>query len=196
VLQKCLTTMENRLLTFHAKNPQQPGISKSAFEKFCDLKIPPESFAALLAEAQHRGKLVISSGEVSHPQAGSGAKQVESETEERLYALLTSAGVTPPSIDELIAQCGLNQTLVYRALKALEQQGRVHYVSREFYFPVEALANIEAAVRSYLRCHDQATVAELKDVMQVSRKYAVPLLEYLDAAYVTKRDGNLRSLAG
>jgi selenocysteine-specific elongation factor len=196
ILQKCLTTMENSLLTFHAKNPQQPGISKSAFENLCDLKISPESFAVLLAEAQHRKKLVVSSGEVSHPQAGSGAKQIESETEERLHALLTSAGVTPPSIDELIAQCGLTSALTYRALKALEQQGRIRYISREFYFSVEALATIEAAVRSHLQSHGQATVAELKDAMQVSRKYAVPLLEYLDATHVTKRDGNLRCLAG
>jgi selenocysteine-specific elongation factor len=187
--------MENKLLTFHAKNPQQPGISKSAFEKLCELKIASESFAVLLAEAQQLGKLIVSSGEVSHPQAGSGAKQIERETEEHLYSLLASAGPMPPSTEELIARCGLNQTLVYRALKTLEQQSRIRYVSREFYFSVEALADVEAAVRSYLQAHDRATVAELKDALQVSRKYAVPLLEYLDAAHVTKRDDNLRSLA-
>jgi selenocysteine-specific elongation factor len=195
VLQKCLAVMENKLLAFHAKNLQLTGISKNAFENLCDLKIPSESFAALLAEAQHLKKLVVSSGEVSHPQAGSGAKQIASETGERLYSLLTSAGATPPSVEELIAQCGLGQTLVYRALKALEQQGRIRYVSREFYFPVETLTGIEAAVRAYLQTHGQATVAELKDAMRVSRKYAVPLLEYFDAAHVTKRNGDLRGLA-
>jgi selenocysteine-specific elongation factor len=194
IVQKCLTIMENKLLAFHSKNPQQPGISKNAFENLCGLKISSESFAVLLAEAQRLGKLVISSGEISHPQAGSGARQIENETEERLHSLLTSAGAAPPSIDELIAQCNLSQTLAYRALKALEQQGRIRSVSREFYFSVEALTDIEDAVRSYLQSHDQATVAELKDAMKMSRKHAVPLLEYFDAAHVTKRDGNLRGL--
>lgn len=194
ILQRCMAAIEKALLDFHTKNPQQPGVSRPVLEKLCKLKVSTEGFDALLTKAQELGNLVVVAGGISHPQAGSGVKRIEEDAGKRLFAALYSAGVTPPVLSELIAQCKLEQSLAYRALGILEKQGRIQRISRDLCFTQEALASIEAVVRDYLLAHGNATVAELRSAMGVSRKYAIPLLEYFDAHEITQREGDSRSL--
>jgi selenocysteine-specific elongation factor len=193
-LQKWLAALENALLGFHIKNPEQTGIAKGALEQLVGWKGQTGSFDALLLEAQRLSKLDIAASQISHLQAGGKARELESQAEDKLLALLAAAGSAPPALGELIGSSGMSSTHVYRALGALEKRGLVGHISKEFYFAAAALDGLENAVREYLSAHQSASVAELRDVMQTSRKYAVPLLEYLDAKGVTRRNGDLRSL--
>ena len=56
------------------------------------------------------------------------------------------------------------------------------------------IAAIRARVETYLRARQRMTAAEFRDLLGTSRKYAVPLLEWLDANGVTVRDGDFRTL--
>ena len=58
----------------------------------------------------------------------------------------------------------------------------------------QQIARIRARVEAYLREHNRMTAAEFRDLLGTSRKYAVPLLEWLDSHGVTIRDGDYRTL--
>ncbi|WP_420820272.1 SelB C-terminal domain-containing protein [Rubneribacter badeniensis] len=81
----------------------------------------------------------------------------------------------------------------FRALGALERQGRVVRVSADLCFDAAALGALEAAARERLAA-GPATAAELKEAMGTSRKYAIPLLEHFDGKGLTRREGDLRVL--
>ena len=56
------------------------------------------------------------------------------------------------------------------------------------------IRDIRARMEGFLRTHDRMTVAEFRDAVGTTRKYAVPLMEWFDATGVTVRDGDLRAL--
>ncbi len=193
LLQKLCSSLENELLKFHAEQPTEPGIAKEALRRRCLPRATEPCFDAVLAHCAKRNVVLLSDGLASHPKAGSGARKMEEQAAEKLWAALAKPDVTPPTLTELISGSGLDASLAHRALGLLEKQGRTRKVGQDFYFDAEALAKLETAIRCRL-AEGPATAAELRDAMAVSRKYAIPLLEFFDAQGVTRRDGDRRVL--
>ncbi|MBM3983955.1 MAG: hypothetical protein FJ304_27535 [Planctomycetes bacterium] len=67
-------------------------------------------------------------------------------------------------------------------------------VTDEFYLSAEAEAEMRRRVTERLRAGPGATVAEIRDLLGTTRKYAVPVCEYLDRVGLTKREGDTRVL--
>ncbi|MDY3129900.1 MAG: selenocysteine-specific translation elongation factor [Berryella intestinalis] len=194
-IQKTMGAIENALLAFHAKNPNEPGVHKNDLLLRCGLSMNQTAFDALLDIAAQSGKVVIDSGAVSHPKAGAGAKAAESKAAESILAVLEGGRFAPPAIPSLFDQAEVrDQSLGYRALGALEKQGAIVRVGKELAFTKESFDQLVSLTRSHLGERGSATVAELKDRLGISRKYAVPLLEEFDARGITKRSGDARVL--
>lgn len=193
-MQRARSAIEKALLNFHAQNPQAAGIAKDALRQASLHRADAETFDAVLADAVAHGKAVIDGGEVSHPTAGAGARKLDEQAAQHLGDALAQAGQTPPTIADLIAQSGIDQSRAYRALGALEKAGAATKVNKEYYFSSDALSALEQACRSRL-ASGAASAAELRDAMGTSRKYAIPLLEYFDGKGITRREGDLRTLA-
>jgi selenocysteine-specific elongation factor len=81
-----------------------------------------------------------------------------------------------------------------RALTRLASSGEVVRLGPELHFAREAVDDARERIVSDLQEHEQATAAQLRDAIGVSRKYAIPLLEYFDAQAVTRRVGDERVL--
>jgi len=64
------------------------------------------------------------------------------------------------------------------------------------YLHADVEADMRKRVMQRLATGPGATVAELRDILGTTRKYAIPFCEYLDKVGVTKREGDLRLLAG
>lgn len=194
VLARDLAALDNALLRFHTEHPLQPGVTKAELAQRSFKRIDPPCFDALLQQAAADGRIVASDGLISHPQAGSAAKQAEEQAAEALGAVLDAAGGAPPALADLIAQAGVTATLAHRALNSLEKHGRIVRVGQELYFSACAFNELRDAVRRHLEAQGPATAAALKEAMGTTRKYAMPVLERLDALGITQRDGDLRRL--
>lgn len=192
-MQKLSRAIENELLSFHAQNPTATGIAKEALRSRCMPRCAAPTFDAVLAAACAQGHAVAENGQVSHPQAGAGARKLEEQAANALTGVLAAAGPKPPSVSDLFAQADLAPKQGYKALAALERDGRAVKVSDEFYFDADAYTTLEQAVRNKLTA-GPASAADLKDAMGVSRKHAIPLLEHLDDAGITRRTGDAREL--
>lgn len=152
-------------------------------------------FGALVDEAVRAGKAVTVGNLVGHPSAMGAAQAAKDQEADQLHAEMLRVGVTPPPLKYLFEQAGLGQNEGRQALTALVRAGRAQRVSEELFLAAETLAECEAAIRAHLNACGEGTVAALKDAMGTTRKFAVPLLEYFDSHGVTKRDGDMRSLA-
>ena len=194
VVQKHLMAIENLLLDFHAKNPQATGLSKGALFQRYPHRLDEACFEALLARAVESGKAVVEKGQVSHPQAGAGARRLEEQTAAALLAALQACGAAPPTLDELFASAGVDEKRGSKALLALEGEGRAQRVGKTYCFAADALDELWSRARARLE-QGPATAAELRDAMGTSRKYAIPLLEHFDACGLTLRQGDVRVLA-
>ncbi len=192
-LQKQRSTIEKGLLQFHSKNPAATGISKENLRQRLYPNMETSCFDCLLEDAAAHKIAMFSDGEVFHPSASMGARKLEEQISEKLYAILEQSKCAPPAISELASKIQQDMTLTSRSLNALEKSERIVRVSQEFYFETSALNALEQAVRARLT-QGSATAAELKEAMNTSRKYAIPLLEYFDNKAVTRRIGDSREL--
>jgi selenocysteine-specific elongation factor len=93
-----------------------------------------------------------------------------------------------PSFKECAARVG------EAVLNALIEQGTLIQAAPEVLFLTETWAAVVEGVTAHLRAHGKITVAELRDQYATSRKYALALMEHLDAHGVTRRVGDERVL--
>jgi len=77
-------------------------------------------------------------------------------------------------------------------LLVLTDSGEITRVPPHFYFATSRLREVIERVTGFFQAHDEMKVADLKEMIGVSRKQAVPLLEYLDQSRVTQRRGDVR----
>ena len=95
----------------------------------------------------------------------------------------------------LIAESQIDATVARRVLASLESSGKVERVSKDYYYDKQVYNDLVEKVTGYLKNKEAASAADLKTVMGVSRKHAIPLLEHFDACHITKRQDDLRVLA-
>ena len=108
---------------------------------------------------------------------------------EAIAARLESAGAAPPSVGELTSEFGSDVT---PELRFLERGGRVVQVEADRYFTTFHLNAILDRLRSAMAGGVERSPAELKESLDLSRKYLIPLLEYCDRMGHTVRSGNGR----
>ena len=172
---------------FHQAEPLRAGMAREEWRSRLRLS------AALGAEVARRlagsGALTDSDGVLALPGRGHAVSDSARTTADAVVALLDEHPVDPPAMAELRA-AGMTPQL----LRLLIDERRVVRLSNEVVMSAAAYAHAEQSVSLYLETHDSATVAQLRDHLGATRRLVVPLLEHLDAARITARDGDLRRL--
>jgi selenocysteine-specific elongation factor len=112
-----------------------------------------------------------------------------------IEAVYKDAGYSPPTVKELAsgAGSGLDGRGLSEALEFLVMEGRLVKITPEMFFHAEAMTKVQERVEEHFRGSDKLGVPEFKDLVGASRKFAVPLLEYLDRLGVTRRVGDYRA---
>jgi selenocysteine-specific elongation factor len=109
---------------------------------------------------------------------------------DRLEKIYRDAGLAAPSLNEALERAGAQQGR--KILQLLIDSGLLIKVHGEMFFHRAALDDLIKKVRAYGATHEAIDVAAFKDLAGISRKYAIPLLEYLDRQRVTRREGDRR----
>jgi selenocysteine-specific elongation factor len=73
-------------------------------------------------------------------------------------------------------------------------QGILVKVKEDMYFHRQALDDLKSRLLAFFTTHEEVTTPQFKDLTQATRKYTIPLLEYLDATRFTIRVGDVRRL--
>jgi selenocysteine-specific elongation factor len=169
----------------HAAHPLEAGIERA---QLVGGKTGPLADAALL-EAERRG-LLVSRGSLVAMRGFAPAFSGRQQTlRDDLIERLRAGGLAPPTVNELSP--GANSAEVRAVLRLLEAQGEVVGVASDLYLHAPVLARAIQVVRTQ-GAGRALSAAEFKAALPVSRKYLIPILEYLDRTGVTKREGDLR----
>jgi len=115
---------------------------------------------------------------------------------DKVVEVYREARFQPPEPASFAPQAGGNAANLKDLFEVCIAEGFLIRVAPELYLHSEVEAEMRRIVTERLRSGPGLTVAEIRDMLGTTRKYAVPLCEYLDAAGVTKREGDLRVLTG
>ncbi len=194
LLQKILSETDHALLEFHTNDPNATGMSKETLRQLVAPSADTTCFDAIIEEALKRATITKTDGELSHPQASAGAREQEEKIANAIERVLQKAGDTPPEITELAQTIGVDESLVRKAATRLAREDRIVRVDANRYYDRSVIDRFRKIIVDYINAHGAATAAELKGAMGISRKYAMPLLEYFDSVGLTRRNDDSRSL--
>jgi len=184
---KQLETIHEHLKQFHRQNALLAGVSKEALRSRYLPGAPPWLMDALL----RRSKTLALEGETvrlaSHKIA---LKQDETEATSRIENAFRSAGLAVPSMQDVLSKSGVESIRARTLLQMLVRDKRLVRISDDLVFHAAALQSLRELLSQ--KKGRRFAVPEFKEWTGISRKYAIPLLEYLDRERITRRDGESR----
>jgi selenocysteine-specific elongation factor len=115
---------------------------------------------------------------------------------DKVVEAYVAAGFQPPDPASFAGQAGGNAASLKDLFEVCVAEGLLVRVDGEIYLSTESDAEMRKRVAERLANGPGATVAEIRDLLGTTRKFAVPICEYLDRVGVTRREGDLRVIAG
>ena len=178
--------------SFHQRNPLVAGISRKALEEEVSSRLPV--FAAAL-DALVKEKKLETAGEIVRL-AGRGIvlKDEEAESKKAIESAFSSTGLAVPALNQVLAGLKIDKTRAQKIVTLLLRDKVLIKVSDELVFHRDALEQLRRRLADYKANSSKIDVGKFKELSGVSRKYAIPLLEYLDRERVTRRVGNEREI--
>ncbi len=176
---------------FHRQNPLVAGVSKEGLrERMTNLQ--PQVFATIFADAVTAGQIRLA-GELVHlPGHGVVMKDEEAESRKTIEQAFASAGLKVPALKDVLAGLKIDRARSQKIVTLLLRDKILIKVSEDLVFHQSALAELRKNMAAEKLRSPKIDVSRFKDLTGVSRKYAIPLLEYLDRERVTKRVGQER----
>jgi selenocysteine-specific elongation factor len=182
----------SKLEKFHADDPLSPGINQESLrEKFA---LDADVFSAVLAMLVREAKIAITGDLVSLRGRGVVMKDEESESRKIIEHAFASAGLRVPALKDVLASLKIDQARAQKIVTLLLREKTLIKVSDSLVFHRSALEDLRKSVVAQKAQSPRIDVGRFKDLTGVSRKYAIPLLEYLDRERVTRRDGDFRTI--
>jgi selenocysteine-specific elongation factor len=184
---------EAALAAFHAREPLKAGMSKEELRTRLG-GLEERVFLALLERFAGAGVLVVDKDKVRQEGHAVRLTPTQQGMSDRIEAEFRAAGVAPPSLDEAFAKLGLDGPSAQAITQLLVDGRRLVRIREGLYFHAEPLQAAVARVLDFLRQRQAITPQDIKDLLGISRKYAIPLLEWLDTQRLTIRVGDKRVL--
>ncbi|MBI4410640.1 MAG: selenocysteine-specific translation elongation factor [Gemmatimonadetes bacterium] len=178
---------------FHAQDPLRPGIDREELRRALPAQAAPALAEAVLEALLSEGTLQARGGTVARAGFLPTLTPDQARARDQLLAAFESAGLAPPGLDEL-PQPLRSRSDLWPLLKLLELDDRIVQLANELYIATAALDRAVEALRQHLTGRAGLTPADFKQVLPVSRKFLIPLLEYFDRTGITARRGDERSL--
>ena len=114
----------------------------------------------------------------------------------KLLEAHTSAGLTPPNLKDVLEELGVSSKEAAPVLRLLCEQKKLVRVKDGLYYGNEAVEEILDKVRLWFSDHEDLDVGGLKEILGLSRKYLIALLEFMDREKITVRVGDARQYRG
>jgi selenocysteine-specific elongation factor len=172
--------MRDLVARHHASHPLERGVPRESLRN--ELELETGTFDALVAsdsEVVGEGPLVRGTGH------GVVLDPGQQRARDELVAAIEGAGFAPPLEKDLEVDRSL--------LRALVDAGELVKIDG-FFLTADQARDARARVRAVIETDGPRTVAEIRDLLGTSRKYAVPLCEWLDRTGATRRNGDTRTL--
>ena len=112
----------------------------------------------------------------------------------KILEALEAGGFQPPSREELAATLQMDQKHISDILNILAKEGSTIRISETYFIPDKVYQEMMGRLRGFFATKKEMTVADFRDLLNTTRKYALPFLEYLDSHKVTIRTGDVRKL--
>lgn len=182
----------------HQREPLARGLSRETLRERLFTHTPVEVFRFVLARLEEDNLLSSDKDLVRSAAHAQDLSPSDQALRDKLLEIYEAAGLEVPSWDQALQQAGVSAAQKQHARKLLQlslDDGRLIRVQDEMFFAATALSKLKQLLQDYAAKNEPDRLIDVpafKDLAGISRKYAIPLLEYFDRERVTRRAGDKR----
>lgn len=184
--------LEAWLSRAHAAAPRAPSRSLESLRGAVAVEAADGLVDAAIAGLAAAGRIVVNGPEVRLAGHEVALTAEEMKARGALLAAVRADGLMPPPPDQLAGRLGVSRSLLNDLLLLLVESGKLVSVTPELYVSVEAEGELRGAAMAVLSGREVARPTDFREALGVSRRYLIPLLEYLDNIGWTRRTGDGR----
>ncbi len=196
---RCLEVAE----AFHAREPLKPGMARGTLmsggsgSRKWNQGIPPK-LAFFIVERLLRSGRLVSEGDVIRT-AGHTVSLASDQAglHDAILKLYADGSFTPPTLKEVLEACKTDAKAALPVYRLLCAEGELIKIKEDLYYHAPIVRELKSRMEAWFVDHDDLDPAGFKELSGgLSRKYAIPLLEYFDRERVTIRVGDKRQFRG
>jgi selenocysteine-specific elongation factor len=193
VVASCAERLVREVERFHRANPLAEAISKEDLRTRCASALRVDIFRAALEDAVSAGKLTVAGDLVKRAGRAIELQPAEARAKEQIEREFARGGLAAPGIEAVLGALSLEKGQGQKILHLLLREHILLKISDDVVLHREALERVRKLLADYKRTRgERLGVTDFKELAGVTRKYAIPLLEYLDRTGVTRRVGDYR----
>jgi selenocysteine-specific elongation factor len=182
----------------HKREPLARGMLRETLREKVFAHSLPELFNAVIAKLETTGAVVSEKDIIRAGSHSVGLSEQDAQMSARIEQVYRDAGVEAPSIDEVMKRANVTlaqKTQARKILQLLVDGKKLVRIQNEMFMHAEVVDALKVKLDKYASQHEPQRVIDVpafKELAGVSRKYAIPLLEYFDREQVTRRAGDKR----
>ncbi len=184
------------LETFHKREPLKLGVARGELASTWGRDLAPKLMHFLTERLIKAGRIAQDQELLRLPGHSVSLATDQADLRQRILDVYAQGGLTPPNYKDVLESLNIAQKDAQPVYKLLMDQGLIARVKEDMYFAVAALDGLKATVAGYFAANRELGPQDFRELTQLSRKFAIPLLEYLDKEKVTMRVGDKRLARG
>jgi selenocysteine-specific elongation factor len=177
---------------FHSNNPKSPGLSVEQFYEASKLK--KNVFDNLMKLLLSEGKLIERKHRFALPEHRETFSDDEQNLLQSIESLFRNRPFNPPKFDEVTEHTKAAPDKVQKILQILIEQEHLVRVEKDLFFHGEAIEKARGLLISFIKKEGKLESVKFKYLIDTTRKFAIPLLDYFDRIGLTRRAGYTRYL--
>ncbi|WP_027174740.1 selenocysteine-specific translation elongation factor [Desulfovibrio aminophilus] len=188
----CLTRF---LGEFHRREPMRPGLARGELASTWGRELPSKLFHFLVERAARQGTVTLENDLFRLPGHRVSLASDTAKLREAVLTAYEAGGLTPPNLKDVLGPLGVEFKEAAPVFKMLQDEGKLTKIKEEMYFATPAVTGLTDRVRAWFAAgREEMEPSDFRDLSGLSRKYSIPLLEWLDKEKVTVRVGDNRRL--
>lgn len=201
VFNALTSSVETALGDFHKKEPLAKGVSREALRDALPRSVSADVFSAAIIDLHSSRAIVIDRDSIRLASHRAELSDEETALSGKILSSYIDARLEPRRLDDMlddaIADTRFSRNDARKFFQLHLDAGAIVKVTEEMYFAKSEIDNLVSQLRSFAATTGDRLidVAKFKELARVSRKYAIPLLEYFDRERVTRRAGDKRVIS-
>ena len=196
VAPEVVASLENQvkeeLIRYQKKNPLLEGMPKSELRERIFARSPSAVFEWVLGKLAVRGAVRIVKDLIATKDHSIRLSPEETTARDFLIKMYRTSGWRPKNLGEIARSANCDLIIFERIQKVLIKDGTLFQIAEGMVFHRDALEDLKRVVRAEKVNRNKFDVSSFKAMLGITRKHAIPLLEWLDRERVTRRSGNER----
>ena len=177
---------------YHTQNPDSPGIPPAdLLEK---TRLQKTLFDGITSLMLTENSIITKKERFASPAHKENFDDTQIKLNNKIESLFLSQLFNPPKFDEIVAKIKTSEKDLQNTLRILTEQQKLIYVDKDMLFHSNAIEEAKKRLTDHIQKEGLLESVKFKYLLDTTRKFAIPLLDYMDKIGVTTRAGHTRYL--